>query len=58
MTTLRTDSTHSGITIDYATANIEADKFNSTLSAKESGALSAYNKEMKTFSFPPKKTLA
>ena len=34
-------------TINLTTASIEVDKFNGTLSAKESGALSAYNSDMK-----------
>lgn len=33
--------------INLTTASIEVDKFNGTLSAKESGALSAYNSDMK-----------
>ena len=34
-------------TVNLTTASIEVDKFNGTLSAKESGALSAYNSDMK-----------
>ncbi len=33
--------------VNVSTANIDVDKFNGTLSARESGALSAYNKDMK-----------
>ena len=42
-------------TINLTTASIEVDKFNGTLSAKESGMLSAYNKEMKTLIHAVKK---
>ena len=34
-------------TVNLTTASIEVDKFNGTLSARESGALSAYNSDMK-----------
>ena len=34
-------------TVNLTTASIDVDKFNGTLSAKESGALSAYNSDMK-----------
>lgn len=46
MTTLWSDSTNSGITINMTTVSIKVDKFNGTLSAKESSMLSAYNKDI------------
>ena len=41
--------------VNVSTANIEVEKFSGTLSAKESGMLSAYNKEMKTLIHAVKK---